>query len=63
MVDAVNFTMGMLTNTYGFQLGTVRGMRDRERGMHFWRSVWRPDRETGGYIKVGINDPLVQLVR
>jgi hypothetical protein len=33
MVDAVNFAMDMLTNMCRFQFGTMRGMRDRGRGM------------------------------
>jgi hypothetical protein len=45
MVDVVNFTMGMLTNTYGFWLGTVRRIRDRGRGMHLERSGWGSNRE------------------
>jgi hypothetical protein len=33
MVDAVNFAMDMLMNMCRFQFGTMRGMRDRGRGM------------------------------
>jgi hypothetical protein len=45
MVDVVNFTMGMLTNTYGFWLSTVRRIRDRRRGMRLKRSGWGSNRE------------------
>jgi hypothetical protein len=35
MVDTVNFAAGMLSNAYRFWFGTMRGMRDRGRGMCF----------------------------
>jgi hypothetical protein len=35
MVDKVNFAAGMLSNAYRLQFGTMRGMRDRGRGMCF----------------------------
>jgi hypothetical protein len=63
VVDTVNFTLGVLTNSYWFWFGTVRSMRDRGRGMCFWRSMWRSDRKTRGYVEIGIDDPLVKLVR
>jgi hypothetical protein len=63
MVDMVDFTMGVLTNSYRFWFGTVRRMRDGGRGMCFQRSMWQSDRKTRGYVKIDIYDPLIQLVR
>jgi hypothetical protein len=63
MIDTVNFALGVWTNLYWFWFGTVRRMRDGGRGMCFQRSMWQSDREARGYVKIGIYDLLVQLVR
>jgi hypothetical protein len=63
IVDAVNFTTGMLTNAYGFWLGTVRRIRDRGRGMYLERSGRGSNRELRQDIEVSVDYPGMELVR
>jgi hypothetical protein len=62
MVDTVDFTASVLTNTNWFQFRTMGRMCVGSMCMGFWRSVRGSYGKMGQYIEVGVYNPLVKLV-